>query len=67
MTTKTKLLTTKELADLTGFSPSFFEKGRAYGYGPAYVKLRGAVRYRFEDFDAWLQSERIVPGGEDYA
>ena len=65
MTTKNKLLTTKELANLTGFSSSFFEKGRAYGYGPAYSKLGGAVRYRIEDYEAWLSSERVVPGGVD--
>ena len=29
----------------------------------AWIKLRGAVRYRLEDYEAWLASERVVPGG----
>ena len=35
MDKKSKLLTTKELANLSGFSTSYFEKGRVLGYGPA--------------------------------
>jgi predicted DNA-binding transcriptional regulator AlpA len=63
MNTQPKLLTTKELANITGFSTSYFEKGRVLGYGPAWIKLRGAVRYRIEDYEAWLASERVVQGG----
>ena len=36
-----KRLTTQQLPEITGFSESFFEKGRIYGYGPAYVQPRG--------------------------
>ena len=62
MDKKSKLLTTKELANLSGFSTSYFEKGRVLGYGPAWIKLGGAVRYRLEDYEAWLIKGRIVPG-----
>ncbi len=58
-----KLLTTKELPQLTGLSESFFEKGRIYGYGPAFLRLRGRCRYRRSDVDAWLQSHRHDPEG----
>ena len=64
MDKKSKLLTTKELANLSGFSTSYFEKGRVLGYGPAWFKLGGAVRYCLEDYEAWLVNGRIVPGGQ---
>ncbi len=58
-----KLLTTKELPQLTGLSESFFEKGRIYGYGPAVLRLRGCCRYRLSDVLAWMQSHRHDPEG----
>ncbi len=62
----TKLLTTKEVAYISGLSTSFFEKGRTYGYGPAFVRIRGGIRYRHEDLEAWLFERREVPGGLDH-
>ncbi len=47
----TKLLTTKQLPAITGLSQSFFEKGRIYGYGPQFIRIKsgrraGKVLYR---------------------
>ncbi len=34
------LLSTKELSTATGLSASYFEKGRIYGYGPKFIRLK---------------------------
>lgn len=61
-TNKEELLTTKEVAALTGFSASYFEKGRIYNYGPTSFKVRGSgkggkVLYRRSAVEAWLTAE----------
>ncbi len=61
-----KLLTTKQLPEITGFSESFFEKGRIYGYGPAYAQPTGKcgrVLYRFSKVLAWMERNRRDPEG----
>lgn len=57
-----QFLTTKQVATLTGFSSSFFEKGRVYGYGPRFIRVAGAGRngkilYRRAVVEAWLTSQ----------
>lgn len=67
LTPKAKpLLTTKEVATLTGFSTSYFEKGRIYAYGPKFLRVGGAGRngkilYRRADVEAWLTSQECDP------
>lgn len=61
-----KLLTTGQVAQLTGLSESYFEKGRIYGYGPKFIRLRpksrsGAIRYRPEDLQRWLTERECNP------
>ncbi|PTW50584.1 helix-turn-helix transcriptional regulator [Rhodovulum kholense] len=61
-----ELLTTKEVATLTGFSTSYFEKGRIYAYGPKFLRGGGAGRngkilYRRADVEAWLASQECDP------
>lgn len=63
-----KLLTTGEVATLTGLSQSYFEKGRIYGYGPNFIRLRpesrsGAIRYRPDDVRRWLNQRECCPEG----
>lgn len=61
-----KLLTTKEVATLTGFSTSYFEKGRIYGYGPKFLRIRGKILYRLEDVENWIMAHECEPqGGAD--
>ena len=61
-----KLLTTKQLPALTGLSKSFFEKGRLYGYGPQYIRIKsgarpGKVLYREVDVLNWLAAQECNP------
>lgn len=61
-----RLLTTGQVATLTGLSESYFEKGRVYGYGPKFIRLRqgrrgGAVRYRPADVQSWLDEQQCDP------
>ena len=56
-------LCTKQVAALTGYSASYFEKGRVYGYGPPYYKPRGKVTYRRSEVEAWLEVQRVNPEG----
>ncbi len=64
---KTKsLLTTKDVARLTGLSASYFEKGRIYGYGPKFIRLQatgktGKVLYRLEAVEEWLAAQEREP------
>lgn len=57
------LLTTKEVATLTGFSTSYFEKGRVYGYGPNFLRIRGKILYRLSEIDRWLAAYECEPQG----
>lgn len=59
-----RLLTTKQLPEITGLSKSFFEKGRIYGYGPRFIRIKigsgtGKILYREDDVEAWL-SARVL-------
>ena len=59
METRNSLLTTRQAAEFLGLSPRTLECWRLTGAGPRYVKfagLRGAVRYRLEDLEAWFAS-----------
>ncbi len=50
------LLTTPEAARYLGLAVSTLNKWRVYGYGPAFVKLGRAVRYRQDDLDRFLET-----------
>lgn len=61
-----KYLTTKQLPELTGLSQSFFEKGRIYGYGPQFIRIKsgnraGKILYRPEDVERWLAALECDP------
>lgn len=59
-----KLLTTGQVATLTGMSTSWLEKGRIYGWGPKYLRLSpGATRYRWSDILTYLQERECNPEG----
>lgn len=65
-----KLLTTKEVATLTGLSVSFFNKRRIYGGGPKFLRLNanskiGAIRYRLSDVLEWLSARECNAEGRD--
>lgn len=59
------LLTTKEVAKLTGLSTSYFEKGRIYNYGPKFIRLKargqkGKVLYRRAAVEEWLAAQELT-------
>lgn len=59
-----RLLTTGQVATLTGMSMSWLEKGRIYGWGPIYIQLSaGAIRYRWSDILNYLQERECNPEG----
>ena len=60
---KRSLLTTKEVATLTGFSTSYFEKGRINGYGPNFLRIRGKILYHIDALDQWLAQHVCEPKG----
>lgn len=51
-------LTTKQLAERTGFSESYFEKKRIYGDGPEYLKVGAKVLYPWSSIEIWLEVGR---------
>jgi len=68
--TKPKYLTTKQLPDVTGLSASFFEKGRVYGYGPPFIRIKsgaraGKILYRETDVETWMEKQEYDPEGRD--
>lgn len=61
-----ELLTTKEVATLTGFSTSYFEKARIYGYGPKFHRIlangkTGKILYHRSAIDSWLEAQECDP------
>lgn len=54
------LLNEKRVAEILAVSVSWLQKGRVYGYGPSYVKFRGAqgaIRYRPCDVQKFIASQ----------
>ena len=53
-----KLLTQKEVKDITGLADSTLEQWRLKGKGPKFIKLGRLVRYRLSDIDAYISGLR---------
>lgn len=55
-----QLLTTREAAAYTPYTPHGLENLRCAGKGPAFIKIHsGAVAYRLADLLAWQDQHRI--------
>lgn len=54
-------LNEKKAAEVLGTHPLTLTKWRQRGRGPMYFKVGGAIRYRLEDLQAYLESCRIDP------
>lgn len=54
--THSKMLTTKEAADILGVSPSVMEKWRRRGLGPKYFKYEHSIRYNDADLRDYMQA-----------
>lgn len=57
------LLTESEVADFLGKSIITMARWRREGCGPAFVRVGRSPRYRREDLSAFMQANRIAPGG----
>jgi excisionase family DNA binding protein len=58
-----KLLTQKEVAEITGLSLAYFEQARHKGNSRlVYIKIGRAVRYRLSDVQRWIESNVIGAG-----
>ncbi len=55
------LLSTRQAAALTTYTPHGLENLRSAGRGPAFIKMRGgAVAYRLRDLLAWQEEHRVT-------
>ncbi len=61
------LMRTTEAAKWLGVSPSFLEKARVTGGGPAFIKLGRAVAYAEADLRAWTTERRVHSTSEKVA
>jgi len=53
------VFTTRQAAQYLGLSISTLNKWRCYGFGPKYLKLGRAVRYRLEELDRYLEARLL--------
>jgi hypothetical protein len=61
-------LRTPAAAKYCGVSSSYLNKGRLYGYGPAYSRLPGGiVVYSIGDLDEWLEARKQRSTSENAA
>jgi excisionase family DNA binding protein len=59
-----RLLGVRELASYLGVSDSTVYAWRHNRMGPPSIKVGGAIRYRPEDVEAWLESRTAAPLSE---
>jgi hypothetical protein len=45
-----------------GYSAGHMRNMRAQRRGPVFLRLKGRIRYRIADLDAWLAEHVVVPG-----
>ena len=56
------MLTPQETSNFLNVGTQTLRNWRTGGVGPSYVVLStGAVRYRIEDLEAFVQSKRVTP------
>ena len=51
------MLTTQEASEYLRISHKTLERWRWEGTGPCFIKLGGAVRYRLQDLDDYVEGE----------
>lgn len=54
------LATPEQVAEYLSTTKGTLAQMRYLGTGPAFVKLGKAVRYRWEDVDAWVEAQRYA-------
>lgn len=66
----TRLLNTKQAAELLGLSPRCLEAWRLHGFGPRYIRMSPrALRYRPREIARWVAEREVQstsdPGPDD--
>lgn len=56
--------TEAEFAAFVGKSVTWARRQRRLGRSPVYVRVGRTPKYRREDIAAWMQANRIAPGGK---
>jgi hypothetical protein len=67
---ETKFLTTKQAAEMTGFSVYWFERKRWTGNGIPFIKIGRSVRYKYLDILSFMEKHPTITstssnGGEN--
>ncbi len=57
-------LVTQEVAALVRKQPQTLRKLRTHGGGPPYYKVGSRVLYKRSEIIAWVERDRVVPGGD---
>ena len=64
MTLNAKYIDEKKVSAITGRSLSTLRNDRHLRRGIPYIKIRGSVRYCFEDVISYMEARRIETTGE---
>ena len=55
-------LSDRQAAERINMSTFTLNQWRHHGRGPRYYKLAGAIYYRADDVDAWIEAQAHTPG-----
>lgn len=58
------LMNEKKAAEYLGMSVGTLRNWRCNSEGPTYVKMSGAVRYRSEDLESYVEGNLVTPHGD---
>ena len=58
-----QFLRERELAERWKISRRTLQRWRAEGFGPAYIPIGGAIRYRIRDIEAFEEKMRLNANG----
>lgn len=61
------ILSTQQVADMTGLSPNTFRAWRSQGKGPRWFKLGQRCFYMREDIEAWIEQQYATTGKAEYS
>lgn len=65
MENKERLLTTEEAGEFLGLSEKTMRTWRMENMGPYFIKINRSIRYRREDLEAFISSNRKVGGNNE--
>ena len=57
--TPTSIIRERDASRYISMSVAWLRQGRARGRGPSFLRINRAIRYRLQDLDEWLLSQRV--------